>query len=128
MSAASTDLIVTGLLERGFASVSDFLAPEAVRALADELKFLKDDGEFKRAGIGRMNDHIFSDEIRRDEIIWFEPSKLSAPQAVLWSRLEEVRATINSQLFLGLWDLEGHYALYPPGGFYRRHLDRFRSD
>ena len=29
---------------------------------------------------------------------------------------------------LGLFSFEGHYALYPPGAFYRRHRDRFRDD
>jgi SM-20-related protein len=27
-----------------------------------------------------------------------------------------------------LFAFEGHYALYPPGAFYRRHRDRFRDD
>jgi len=41
---------------------------------------------------------------------------------------EYVRETLNSELFLGLWDWEGHYAVYPPGAFYKTHLDRFQND
>ena len=29
---------------------------------------------------------------------------------------------------MGLWTLEAHYALYPPGGVYKKHLDRFSTD
>ena len=35
---------------------------------------------------------------------------------------------MNRRLFLGLEDFESHFALYPPGAFYLRHLDRFRDD
>jgi SM-20-related protein len=31
-------------------------------------------------------------------------------------------------LYLGLEDFESHFALYPPGAFYLKHLDRFRDD
>lgn len=29
---------------------------------------------------------------------------------------------------LGLEDFESHFALYPPGAFYLKHVDRFRDD
>ncbi len=35
---------------------------------------------------------------------------------------------INASLFLGLEDFEGHFALYPPGAYYQKHVDRFRDD
>jgi SM-20-related protein len=35
---------------------------------------------------------------------------------------------INRELYLGLFDWEGHLAVYPEGAFYRRHLDRFQHD
>jgi SM-20-related protein len=34
---------------------------------------------------------------------------------------------INRELFLGLFDFEGHMAIYPPGSFYRKHLDQFQD-
>ena len=42
--------------------------------------------------------------------------------------LDKLRECLNRELFLGLEDYECHFALYPPGSFYRRHLDRFRDD
>ena len=35
---------------------------------------------------------------------------------------------LNRAFFLGLEDYESHFALYPPGAFYQKHLDRFRDD
>ena len=82
---------------------------------------------FHQAKVGRGDGLAQRDEIRSDRILWFEPTQLSPAQAEFWSRLEELRMGLNEKLFLGLWDLEGHFALYPSGGFYKRHVDRFAS-
>jgi SM-20-related protein len=42
--------------------------------------------------------------------------------------LEELKLVLNRELFLGLHGMESHAAHYPPGSFYRRHLDAFRHD
>lgn len=34
---------------------------------------------------------------------------------------------LNRSLYLGLVDFEGHFAVYPKGGFYKAHLDRHRE-
>jgi len=43
-------------------------------------------------------------------------------------RFETLRQAVNQALFLGQLDLETHFTVYPPGGAYPRHLDRFRDD
>src|SRR3546814_4253154 len=42
--------------------------------------------------------------------------------------MDSLREAINRGLFLGLEDFESHFALYPPGAFYLKHVDRFRDD
>lgn len=37
--------------------------------------------------------------------------------------LKEVRAHLRQKLFLPLHDTEHHFAVYPPGAYYRKHLD-----
>ncbi len=118
--------IASALGDRGFSIEPAYLAADEVRLLRDDF-----DGSrtrFKRAGIGREAEHHRNDDIRRDEILWFEPLDLNPAKNLLWSRLESLRLLLNERLYLGLWSLEGHYAHYPPGGFYKRHVDRFRSD
>ena len=41
--------------------------------------------------------------------------------------MAEVQQALNRALFLGLFEYEAHFAHYPPGAFYRRHLDSFRG-
>ena len=42
--------------------------------------------------------------------------------------MDTLRGELNRQLFLGLEDFECHFALYEPGAFYQKHVDRFRDD
>jgi SM-20-related protein len=45
-----------------------------------------------------------------------------------FSTLDQVRQAVNQAFYMGLEDLESHFAVYPPGSFYKKHLDRFRDD
>jgi SM-20-related protein len=42
--------------------------------------------------------------------------------------MDGLRQGLNRELYLGLDDYECHFAWYPPGAFYQKHLDRFRDD
>jgi SM-20-related protein len=42
--------------------------------------------------------------------------------------MEVLRVALNRRLFLGLDEVEAHYARYPPGAHYAKHRDRFRDD
>lgn len=82
--------------------------------------------EFKPAGTGRSIDYQVSRGIRGDEIRWLNGTH-PAPRAYLdW--IETLRLSLNRHLFLGLFDYECHYACYPKGGFYRKHLDAFKGN
>jgi SM-20-related protein len=78
-----------------------------------------------RAGVGRAGDHELVREIRRDKTRWFDGV---SPAQRGWLEFAEIlRCDINQRLALGLFSFEAHYAVYEPGGFYRKHLDSFRG-
>ena len=118
--------IVDGLLTRGFAVESGYISPTLVRALRREVRQRDARGEFSDAAIGRHSLQQQNEFVRRDRTFWLDGSTLA--QLRLLEELEQLRVEINRSLFLGLFDLEAHFALYPPGGFYRRHLDAFQAD
>jgi SM-20-related protein len=64
------------------------------------------------------------EDIRRDEVMWIEPGAASAHQALYLATLETLRLALNERFFLGLFDYEGHFAIYAEGAFYKAHLDR----
>ncbi len=128
LQSGKFEVILEGLSDQGFSVVSDFLDSSSVARLNAEFDELYRKGAFARAKIGKGSLASANDEIRRDEILWFDDRSLGPAQKEFWGELIRLKEALNERLFLGLWDLEGHFALYPPGGFYQRHLDRFSND
>lgn len=84
-------------------------------------------GGFRAAGIGRGEGQAVRTQVRSDRICWLDPGVHDGALGVYLGRLEELRQTLNRELTLGLFDFEGHLALYPTGSCYRRHLDQFQG-
>jgi SM-20-related protein len=116
--------LVKGIQENGFATVPNFLT---LAETSRHLEIVREcRTEFRRAGIGK--NAATSDPIRGDSILWWQPESLGEVQKSLWERLQSLRQTLNRELFLGLWELELHYSIYPSGSHYQLHVDSFRSE
>lgn len=120
-------IIVDDLATRGWSQQALFLPLELARALATECRRRHAEGELSPAGVGRGAAQEVREAIRGDQIQWIDPGQAEACDRYL-ELMDNLRQAINQGLFLGLEDFECHFALYPPGAFYRRHLDRFRDD
>ncbi len=83
----------------------------------------QDGPSYKTAGIGRSTEHHLNQNIRRDEISWIGGEIGVDNEWLKWT--EALRTDLNRQLLLGLVPIESHYARYPKGGFYKRHVDAF---
>ncbi len=112
----------------GYGIVSDFLPASLVAALAAEARRRDGVGDFRTAGIGRSERRVGRSDIRGDRTLWLDEHAPSPPEHALGGALEALRIALNRETFLGLFAFEGHYALFSPGAFYRRHRDRFRDD
>ena len=121
------DEVADALARDGIAIAGDFLAPDLVCSLASEARAAIADGRFHAAGVGSGQARTLRPDIRGDHILWLERPQTDA-QRDYFARMEALRLAINERLFLGLFDLECHFALYRPGSRYQRHLDRFRGD
>ena len=86
------------------------------------------EGSFNAAGVGKGNRFQTDDSIRRDNIFWIPEWSDDKVISSLNGLVESIRSVLNRELFAGLDSFEGHLAFYPPGGFYRRHVDTFRDD
>jgi len=117
--------IVDALAGPGWSVRDDFLEVSLWQALAEEGRALHAAGRFKQAGVSAARQ--ITTEIRGDHILWLDPDHATDLQRACLARFEELRQTVNRELYMGLGELEVHLALYPPGASYRKHLDQFRG-
>nr|WP_298169711.1 2OG-Fe(II) oxygenase [uncultured Pseudomonas sp.] len=126
-SDISLACIVDDLATRGWSQQKLFVPQSLTLALADECRRRAAQGTLAPAGVGRGEAQQISEGIRGDRIQWLEPGQAACCDQYL-TLFDELRQAINRGLYLGLEDYESHFALYPPGAFYQKHLDRFRDD
>ncbi len=120
--------LIDTLAEQGWVVCDDFLHADEVAALRDEAGRRLAAGAFHRAGVGRAESQSVRDEIRGDSVLWLDPQQPAPAEQVYWQRIEALQQALNRELFLGIREGEFHYAQYPVGAHYQRHLDRFRDD
>lgn len=119
--------IVAALAEPGWCVMPGFLSEEEVDGLRRECRLAFAAGAFHAAGVGSGQAQVRS-KVRGDHVCWVEETQAGPALRAVLARLETLRQRVNQELFLGLFDVELHYAIYPPGAGYQRHLDRFRDD
>jgi SM-20-related protein len=115
-----------GLLRDGIAVQDDFLPSRKVRALVGCAERRRAQGGFRAARVGADRESIRRGQVRGDFTCWLD-EPLFADEHALLGRFEALRLHINREAFLGLFELELHYAWYPPGAGYARHVDQLRG-
>lgn len=113
------------LEERGWAHARNALDPELVADLRAEAVALGETGALRTARIGRGGALQRETGFRKTQISWLDGS--SPAQARFLEGAEALRLEINRALYAGLFEFEAHFAAYPQGGFYKRHLDAFAA-
>jgi SM-20-related protein len=112
-----------GLSATGISIHEQFASHEEVFALRECARARESRGDFAPALIGGQGALRRSEDIRGDFTCWLSKPLLRA-ERLLMQRLEELRLQLNREAFLGLLELELHYARYPPGAGYSRHVDQ----
>ena len=121
------DHISAEIYQKSYVVVDAFVDETFRKALlAEQIRLVKE-GKFRHAAVGKGGEKQVRTEIRGDEVLWMDRDNLSPLQAVFWEKIEEVRKVLNQRCFLGLKSFEGHFARYPVGSFYKRHLDQFHA-
>lgn len=116
---------IAQLASEGWTLIHTLIPDELTNALSAEARDLHTQDSLERAGIGRTDDYQIALSVRRDKTLWFDRS--TAAQIQYLDILETVRQAVNRDLFLGLFSYESHFAVYEPGGFYKRHVDAFKG-
>ena len=122
------ELVISDILDRGYSIVDDFFDSSEIEELRQSLKDVYEADCFKKAAIGnRLNEEI-DKSIRGDFILWINEAEGRAVERRFFAKINDLVAYLNRTCFLGILQKEFHYAVYPTGTFYKRHLDTFQND
>ena len=118
---------VVALGDVGFAVMPGLVGTASLIALRAELAQLDADGTLSAASIGNASARAGT-IVRGDRTAWLADASESPAEDGFRALLEALRLAFNASLYLGLFRYDGHYALYPTGATYARHVDRFAND
>lgn len=111
------------LAEQGWSQSHDLVSVEWARSLALQCQNLYDQGRFAPAAVGFRQTKSVQTQIRGDSILWVEDAGVPSLQNDVNEFLQTLQDEMNQALYLGLKRFEAHFALYPPGRGYEKHID-----
>jgi SM-20-related protein len=122
------ETIIEDLLQNQFSIMDGFFTLEEVALLRQSLLEKHEADRFRKAAIGKLNKKEIIDEIRGDFILWIDESQANETEQIFFRKINELINYLNRTCFMGIQQKEFHYAIYPKGTFYKRHLDTFQND
>jgi SM-20-related protein len=117
-------MLIAQLESQGYAVLDDFVDHSSIRAHQNLALLLLAEGKMKSAKTG-LNHQQTSSQFRGDFTYWIDDLADYPPIQEYQHVMNQMRLAINQHFFLGLFDLESHYAIYPTGTSYQKHLDQF---
>ncbi len=120
--------IIADLMRKDYSVIDHFFDTQTVTLLRDSLLNHFEEDRFKKAGIGNKTNQLVAAGIRGDYILWIDERIQTQIELVFFRQIYQFIKYLNRTCFLGILHHEFHYALYPPGTGYKRHLDTFQND
>lgn len=120
--------IISDLQEKKYSITDDFFDLPEVEALRTSLLKKLEEEHFKKAAIGNKTNELTEKKVRGDFIFWLNENEKTTAETHFFSKINALIAYLNRTCFMGILHKEFHYALYPKGTFYKRHLDVFQND
>ncbi len=121
----SFNSIVNDLSLHGYSVSEDLLSRTHIAALARLALARSEAGLLVQARTGTVRTE--NETLRGDSISWLDADSVEQPIIDCLATFDALRRTLNEQLFMNLHEMESHFAIYPPGAVYRKHLDQFAS-
>ncbi len=117
--------ICDAIADKNWSVTDGIFSEDFLNDLIREVSEQWEEGEFRKAGIGTGASLTVRPEIRSDRVLWLDPDDLSALQKKYTNFIDQLRQSLNRSFYLSAKEFEGHFAVYPAGSFYKKHLDQF---
>lgn len=109
---------------QGWSYQQNFFEHSFITKLTEQCKLRN----MHQAAIGKNNTKQIKEGIRSDKISWLTNEETNSDILKYQEEILNLKNTLNEYFYLGLNDFEGHFAIYPEGSFYKKHIDRFKND
>ncbi len=120
--------IISDIGKQQYSIIDQFFTSEDVYVLRQSLLQKHEEDAFKKAAIGNRVNETIVKSIRGDVILWIDEAKADANEMLFFNKINDLVGYLNRTCFLGILNKEFHYAFYPEGTFYKRHIDTFQND
>lgn len=120
--------IIFDIANHHYSIIEDFFTPREVLLLRQSLLEKHEEDKFKKAAIGNRTNEVIIKSVRGDVILWIDEAKANQAEALFFDKINDLIRYLNRTCFLGISQKEFHYALYPTGTYYKRHIDAFQND
>lgn len=117
--------IIANYLNDGYCIIDNWLDISETIFLRSELDKLNQADSFKKSAIGNRLNESLERSIRNDFIFWLDERKYAQS---FFTKINGFIEYINKTCFAGIVTKEFHYAIYPQGSFYKKHIDTFQND
>ncbi|MBL7555162.1 MAG: 2OG-Fe(II) oxygenase [Bdellovibrionaceae bacterium] len=107
--------------ESGFYICDAFLDTESVIHWKQFIERHNDDRPFRDSTIGKKGHEVKNANIRSDKILWIHD--FSGETQGIGDWLTELSAELKNYFRLPIDDIEAHFAIYPAGARYEKHID-----
>jgi len=124
----SFENIIDSFVHQQVGVSQDFLSADLSKKLRLVLLQLELDAQLKEASIGNQDIKTKDSKIRSDKIYWLDRSHENAHENQFLDLMDAFVLHLNKTCFTGITNYEFHFAIYPPGSFYKKHIDQFKSD
>lgn len=115
-------------MEKGVGQSSAFLPSDLAFGLKENLTNLYHANQMQGAGLGQKQDFHLDGSYRKDKVFWIEKTSLNTTEIELFHLINAFIVYLNETCYAGITDYEFHYALFEPGSFYKKHVDRFSKN
>lgn len=113
--------------QHGWVEIHDFISTEGAQGIRSEIDRIQLTDGFKQAGIGKHDQQQVDTNQRGDFIRWINPQEALPHTTIFLEKINTIIKELNYTFYLGIRDFECHYAHYPPGTFYKKHVDRHKT-
>lgn len=120
--------IIADISNHKFSIIEDFFTLEEVSILRASLLEKYEEDSFKKSAIGNRVNEVIVKSVRGDVILWIDETKADVAEALFFNKINDLIKYLNRTCFMGILQKEFHYAVYPKGTFYKRHIDTFQND